>query len=93
MLGIHAQTLLPLGRCVPGVSGNKAESLAVPSSTGLKAAFGFLGGLWGLAVWIRCPKAPAAWMLPVSTVLLLSGKSWAKCLDVLENPVGACQWF
>lgn len=79
--------------CVPGVSANKAESLAVPRSTGLRTALGFLGRLWSLAVWMRCPEAPAAWMLAVSTVLLLSGKSWAKHLDALENPVGACQWF
>lgn len=81
ILGIRAQILLPLGRCVLGMSGNKAESLIVPRRAGLRAALHLPGRLGGLAIWISRPRAPAAQMLAVCMVLLLSGESWAKSLD------------
>lgn len=81
ILDIRAQILLPLGRCVLGLSGKKAESLTVPRRAGLRAALHLPGRLGGLAIWISCPEAPAAQMLALRTVLLLSGESWAKSLD------------
>ena len=69
------------------------QSPQVPRRAGLGAAPGFPGRLWGLAIWISCPEAPAAWMLAVCVVLLLSGESWAKCLDAFENPVDAINGF
>lgn len=60
---------------------------------GLKVALGFPGRLWGLAVWINFPEAPAGWMLAACMVLLLSGESWAKHLDAFDSYLCACQWF
>lgn len=79
-----------MDQCVPGMSGNKAESSSAWGRAGLSAAFCFLGSLWGLVIWISCPQAPVLWILAIiwcCCCMQRAGK-----VNASENPVGACQW-